>query len=306
MNFEHMKYIVSISKNKTISAASRELFVSQPYLSSMLSRLEKELGFSMFLRTRKGLVLTEEGKEVLESAEIILQEYDKIQGISKKRNEHPLKCCGYYSSFLMKTFLKYRMEMCGFPGDQYLEMGNEELIRSVSEGQSDLGILVYDGNKKEKYIHMVEKKDCIYKDFYKDIPIYILCGINHPFAKKDEISLSEIKKQSIVCYEDSLSRQYLKIFHLEKKEDLLYVSDRSGLLDAISMGNYVALMTHVEYKCHQEDGRSIVLVPIKECPSFLDMSIIMRRTYHMSNREKNFIHYMRSEFEKEMISVNHF
>lgn len=302
MNFEHMKCIVSISKNKTISAASRELFVSQPYLSSMLSRLEKELGFSMFLRTRKGLVLTEEGKEVLESAEIILQEYDKIQRISKKRNEHPLKCCGYYSSFLMKTFLKYRMGMGGFPGDRYLEMGNEELIRSVSEGQNDLGIIVYDSNKKEKYIQMVEKKDCICKEFYKDIPIYILCGINHPFAKEDEISLSEVEKQSIVCYDDPPSSQYLKIFHLEKKEDLLYVSNRSGLLDAICTGNYLALMTRVECKSHQEDGRSIAFVPIKECPSLLDMSVIMRRTYHMNSREKSFIYYLWSEFEKEMMS----
>ena len=53
-------YVVAKSKNMT--RASEELFISQPAISQSIKKLESELGGKLFLRSNKGMELTEEGK----------------------------------------------------------------------------------------------------------------------------------------------------------------------------------------------------------------------------------------------------
>ena len=61
MNIQQLTYIVEIAKCNSISRAAEYLFVSQPALSQQIRNLEKELGYCVFRRTRKGLELTEKG-----------------------------------------------------------------------------------------------------------------------------------------------------------------------------------------------------------------------------------------------------
>ncbi len=46
----------------SVSAASRLLFISQPSLSRLIADLEKEVGFSLFIRERRGMKPTEEAR----------------------------------------------------------------------------------------------------------------------------------------------------------------------------------------------------------------------------------------------------
>ena len=51
-----------MAEAKSISGAARELHVAQPPISRQLSLLEDELGVTLFLRTNKGVALTEAGR----------------------------------------------------------------------------------------------------------------------------------------------------------------------------------------------------------------------------------------------------
>ena len=68
MNIQQLTYIVEIANCKSISRAAEYLFVSQPALSQQIRNLEKELGYCVFRRTRKGLELTEKGNLLPKSA----------------------------------------------------------------------------------------------------------------------------------------------------------------------------------------------------------------------------------------------
>ncbi|HMM70600.1 MAG TPA: LysR family transcriptional regulator, partial [Gudongella oleilytica] len=46
----------------SFTKAANTLFMSQPAVSQSIAALESELGVRLFTRTRKGVVLTEEGK----------------------------------------------------------------------------------------------------------------------------------------------------------------------------------------------------------------------------------------------------
>ena len=62
-NFELYKIFYTVAKNGSITKAAEELFISQPAVSKSIKNLETNIGGNLFNRTKKGVVLTEEGKE---------------------------------------------------------------------------------------------------------------------------------------------------------------------------------------------------------------------------------------------------
>lgn len=67
------KYAYRVYDKKSFSAAAKSLYISQPALSTSISRLEGELGFKIFDRSTSPLSLTPEGKIYIESLEEIME-----------------------------------------------------------------------------------------------------------------------------------------------------------------------------------------------------------------------------------------
>ncbi len=63
INYELYKIFYTVAKNENITKASVELMISQPAISKSIKNLEEQLGGELFTRTKRGVTLTEEGKE---------------------------------------------------------------------------------------------------------------------------------------------------------------------------------------------------------------------------------------------------
>jgi len=63
IDFELYRIFYVVANNKNITKASEELNISQPAISKSIKNLEQQLGGQLFTRTKKGVLLTEEGKE---------------------------------------------------------------------------------------------------------------------------------------------------------------------------------------------------------------------------------------------------
>ena len=61
-NFNLYHIFYTVAKCKNISGAARELFISQPAISKAIARLEQNLGATLFLRSSRGVKLTEAGE----------------------------------------------------------------------------------------------------------------------------------------------------------------------------------------------------------------------------------------------------
>ncbi len=62
---EHLSYyhiFYTTAKCGSISRAAEELFISQPAVSKSVKKLEEQLGTTLFIRNKKGVTLTDEGK----------------------------------------------------------------------------------------------------------------------------------------------------------------------------------------------------------------------------------------------------
>lgn len=73
INFELYRIFYVVANKKNITKAAEELFISQPAVSKAIKKLENNLGGKLFNRTKKGVVLTEEGKEFYNYIKVALE-----------------------------------------------------------------------------------------------------------------------------------------------------------------------------------------------------------------------------------------
>ena len=81
INFEYYKIFYVIAKNKNITKAANELNISQPAISRMLKTMEDQMNTKLFIRQSKGVLLTQEGKELYRLIS------ENISGIIKAEND---------------------------------------------------------------------------------------------------------------------------------------------------------------------------------------------------------------------------
>ncbi len=65
MEIRRLEYFVCIAEQGSLCRASDVLRIAQPALTRQVRLLEQELGVTLFIRTRRGMRLTEEGEQLL-------------------------------------------------------------------------------------------------------------------------------------------------------------------------------------------------------------------------------------------------
>ena len=81
IDFELYRIFYVVANHSNITKASEELSISQPAISKSIKNLEEQLGGQLFVRTKRGVVLTEEGKEFYN---YIKQEIEYINNAENK------------------------------------------------------------------------------------------------------------------------------------------------------------------------------------------------------------------------------
>ena len=73
MTLQQLRYAVTIADSGSMNEAAHRLFITQPSLSSTIKDLEKELGLTLFIRSNRGISITQEGEEFLGYARQLME-----------------------------------------------------------------------------------------------------------------------------------------------------------------------------------------------------------------------------------------
>ena len=89
MDMTQLRYFVKLATLEHLTRAAEELYISQSTLSMSISRLESELGVSLFDRVGRGIRLNSYGEAFLPEANAALEAVSRGQGLIEqlKRNE---------------------------------------------------------------------------------------------------------------------------------------------------------------------------------------------------------------------------
>ena len=144
MTLQQLKYVVTVAECGNITEAAKQLFVSQPTVTSAIHDLEKEMQIVIFIRTNKGVILSEDGERFLGHARQVLEQVDLIEGIYKDdvvSKPHFAVSCQHYS-FAVNAFVDLIKE---YGQDEYdfslRETQTYEIIEDVARMRSEIGIL---------------------------------------------------------------------------------------------------------------------------------------------------------------------
>ena len=156
-----------VARQKSFVRAAEALLLTPSAISHSIAGLEHEFGFLLFTRNKKGVVITEAGKEMLVRVEEILrserlmrEEAAEIAGLARGS----VTIAGFSSfcgAWLPDIILEFREQ---YPGIdiRVLQGDYDEIYDWVIKGQADIGFVSLRGSRdvKETPVH-VDTFSCI-------------------------------------------------------------------------------------------------------------------------------------------------
>ncbi len=196
MNILHLKYAVEVAKTQSISKAAENLYMGQPNLSRAIKELEETLGITIFKRTSKGIITTQDGDEFLRRARRIIVQVDEMDELYRSKRSHKRTFSVYApkTGYITAAITELSKQ---FPPDEpyeifYKETNAEETIASVLRGDCDLGVVRYQ-TVFEKYFTSLFKEKKLISETVAEFPCVLLIRADDPLTQKDSISPADLK-----------------------------------------------------------------------------------------------------------------
>jgi len=150
MDFRQLRYFLKIAEKMSISAAAKELHISQPALSKQLKAFEQQMGWSLIDRGARSIQLTHAGKVVEEEGRRVTDYVDKALARMQQQIDGPELAVGYAPT-LGGELLKQVMPLFAdeFPAVRVRlhDMNTEEMRRGMRSGSLDLALEVAMGEE---------------------------------------------------------------------------------------------------------------------------------------------------------------
>lgn len=90
MDLKDLKCLIAISQHGSLGRAAEAENMSQPSLSVRVRALEDRFGVALFLRSNKGVAITDEGRDLLRHARIIVRQFEDADAEMQFHRNNPV------------------------------------------------------------------------------------------------------------------------------------------------------------------------------------------------------------------------
>lgn len=241
MELRQLKYFVKSAEYLNFSEAAKHLFITQSTLSQQIKQLEFELGFALFIRNSRHIMLTEAGEEFLPFAIKTIQDAeDGVQRLYDLRHVKTgtLRVGVTYSlsTVLTEGVLEFMKLYPGIKLEIYYKTVNE-LLELLQENRLDF-ILSY------KPLTDIPEID--------SMPLFenalsVVVGKEHPLATYNRLKLSDLQPYQLVLPSVGLQARMMldklmegKDFELKSHVEL---NETNILLQLVASGGYITILS---------------------------------------------------------------
>ena len=279
MTLQQLKYVVTVARTGSMSEASKELFISQPGLTTSIRELETEMGIKIFTRTNKGVVTSNEGERFLGYARQVLEQASLLEGVYKSGTKIKQQFCvsTQHYSFAVNAFVDLIRRFAGEEYDFSLrETETYEIIDDVAKMKSEIGILYLNSFNKDALMKIIKSKSLTFTELFTAKP-HVFVGSGNPLAKREKITLQDLEPYPRLSYEQGdhnafyFSEEILST--LESRKDIR-VCDRATLFNLlIGLNGYTICSGVINETLN---GRDIVAVPL-EADDYMEIGYITHK-----------------------------
>ncbi len=199
---DYYKIFYETARYSSFSTAASHLYISQSAISQCIQQLEKDLKTTLFIRTRKGVTLTQEGRLLFQKVETAISSIEQGESILERIShlESGTLTIAAGDTIVSKYLLPYLEKFHALYPDISIELANSyssEMLKMVKDGKADLA-----------FVNMPAEDDelCI-KPCMEIHDVFISSG---DFKEKERYNWKEISELPLILLEkNSSSRNYI-------------------------------------------------------------------------------------------------
>lgn len=301
MNLKQIEAFVLVAEKGSFSETAKALFLTQPTVSAHVSELEKELNMRLFVRDKKRVALTEEGKGFYEYAKqvTVLMEQIEEKFLVKEEVDNNAEITIAASSVPAKYLLAeilYRFCL-RYPHRQFVikETDSAGVAEMVMMRQADIG---FTGAK-------VSGKRCKYIPFYKD-ELVVITPNEERFRERQQNGdvIEWLQDEPLVLREEGSGTRKEALKILEKmgihKENLNIVASMGSsetVKQSVSMGMGVSVLSALAVQEDVSSGK-VLGFPLGTNVGVRDIYVVYNKDFGMTTTVKNFLRVMEKLYPK--------
>lgn len=287
IDLELYRVFYSVAKNRNITKASMELRISQPGVSKSIKNLEGQLGCTLFIRNKYGVVLTEEGKVFYEQIEKAMEFIEHAEdAIAEMINmETGVLTIGISNTLTQKYLLPFIEQFHKlYPKIKIKIITNPtfSLIDKARNGLLDFIILNLPYQIPNDFVeyHLREIHDCF------------VANQNFKHLKNKKISLQELNDYPLILIsQGSNTRYFLDKVSLENEVVLkpeMELTSHSLVTQFTKIGLGIGFVTKEYLENELEDG-TLFEIRLKEKIESRYIGLIYMKTRVLSKTAKKFL-----------------
>lgn len=238
MTLTQLRYVAKVAECGSITEAARQLYISQPSLSSAVRELEAELGIVIFNRSARGISLTPDGSEFLSYARQILEQTELVE--QRYAHARPSKRLFAISSqhyaFVVNAFVRLLESV---ETDEYemtlRESRTYEIIEDVAGYRSELGV-IYLSSFNEKVLRKLMRENRLSYTPLFDAHPHVFVSTSHPLAGAESVTLAQLDAYPYLCYEQGTHNSLYfseELLPFESHRKTIVLTDRATLFNLL-------------------------------------------------------------------------
>ena len=300
MNIHQLRFVrEAVRQNFNLTEAAKALFTSQPGVSKAIIELEEELGVDIFRRHGKRIRgLTEPGRAILRSVEIIMQEVDGLRRIG---NEFAAQDSGSLTIATTHTQARYMLPsvvqafMQKFPKVRLslLQGSPKQIIDMVMRDQADLAIAT----------EAIEDTDGLVA-----LPCYqwehvLVVPPDHPLLKSQKITVEEIASYPLITYDSAFTGRGRidHAFSLRglKPDVLLEAIDADVIKTYVELGMGVGIMAGMAFDVERDKGLQVI--PVGHLFGTNVSRVVLKQGAYLRSYVYSFVEQMAPTLNRKMV-----
>lgn len=296
MELKQLEYFLEASKCGSFNKAAANLFTSQPNVSKVVNSLETELGYHLFQRTTKGLVLTDDGRRIKTYAENMINMSREI--LQKPKDlDNVLNISTYRSNLISHLLVDLYNDIDGLKMN-HNQCSAQQITNDVESKVSELGVVYIATDQLQKFKNILNHKNLEFTPLAtKETCVFV--GPNSKYFKQDVISMEQLSKLKFVRGNEdyfSVEQNFEPInfgalatdqlsFDIFTNSDHLY-------LDVLLRTEIASL--GVDFFCEKCQHNNIKSLKIKGAEPYLTIGIVSPKDSELSNNAIDFISKLKS------------
>lgn len=306
ITLQQLRYFVEVAAEGSISAAADLLYVSQPTMSAALREIENRTGCTLFIRSTRGVMLTEDGTEFLGYARQVVEQSELLEQryLGRPPSRRLLAVSTQHYSFVVDAFVRM---VKASDADEYAfslrETRTWEIIEDVRTLRSELGVLYRNDFNRNVIDKLLRDSGLAFTPLFLATP-HIFIARTNPLAERARVTLADLEELPRLTFDQGANNSFYfaeEILSTRSSKQDIRVSDRATIFNLmIGLGGYTISTGIIS----DDLDPSIIAVPL-DVDERIEIGWIGQTSISLTAQAQSFVAEMRdvvADFGVELLA----